>query len=241
MLANADKVKRAAYREGLTAHADAAILSKRLVTLRTDVPVTLDLEALRRRPPDRAAAHALFTELEFVALAKEFAPEAGPSRTDAPRAVVAGGDRGARWREARKAGQVALCFVRDAREPMRAQPARRRPGLAARGRRCTCRSRTRRWRTRARRRRRRSSRCSSPLLEDTEVRKLSARGKHDRILLCRQGLGCEGLAFDALVASYLLNPGRGNYTHRRPRDGVPGRAPARHRRRSSRAAGRRRR
>ena len=28
-------------------------------------------------------------------------------------------------------------------------------------------------------------------MEDTEVRKLSARGKHDRILLCRKGLGCE--------------------------------------------------
>jgi DNA polymerase-1 len=51
-----------------------------------------------------------------------------------------------------------------------------------------------------------------PLMEDTGVRKLSARGKHDRILLCRQGLGCETLAFDALVASYLLNPGKRNYT-----------------------------
>ena len=62
-------------------HRDAAVLSKQLVILRTDVPVALDLDKLRRRPPDRAAANALFTELEFVALAKEYAPEAGPSRT----------------------------------------------------------------------------------------------------------------------------------------------------------------
>ena len=83
VLANADKIKRNAYREGLIKHTrDAAILSKRLVTLRADVPVTLDLEALKRRPPNRAAANALFTELEFVALAKEYAPEAGPSRTE---------------------------------------------------------------------------------------------------------------------------------------------------------------
>src|ERR1041384_4995214 len=55
VLANADKVKRNAYREGLLNHRDNAILSKQLVTLRMDVPVTLDLEKLKRRPPDRAA------------------------------------------------------------------------------------------------------------------------------------------------------------------------------------------
>src|SRR6476619_5560373 len=82
VLANADKIKRNAYREGLLNNKDAAILSKSLVTLRADVPVTLDLEALKRRPPNRSAANALFTELEFVALAKEYAPEAGPSRTE---------------------------------------------------------------------------------------------------------------------------------------------------------------
>ncbi len=121
VIANADKVKRTAYREGLQAHADSAILSKRLVTLRTDVPVTLDLEAVRRRPPDRAAAHALFTELEFIALAKEFAPEAGPSRTT-HRVLSSRDEIAAAVAEARAAGQVALCFVRDAREPMRASP-----------------------------------------------------------------------------------------------------------------------
>jgi DNA polymerase-1 len=210
VIANADNVKRAAYREGLKAHADSAILSKRLVTLRTDLPVTLDLEAVRRRPPDRAAAHALFTELEFIALAKEYAPEAGPSRTT-HRVLASRDEVVAAVEEARRAGQVALCFVRDAREPMRASPLG--VGLA--------------WKageavyvpiahsplenpgappadeTLA---------LLKPLMEDTEVRKLSARGKHDRILLCRKGLGCETLAFDALVASYLLNPGRRNYT-----------------------------
>jgi DNA polymerase-1 len=40
------------------------------------------------------------------------------------------------------------------------------------------------------------------------VRKLSARGKLDRIVLGRHGLGCAGQTFDALVAAYLLNPGR---------------------------------
>src|SRR6185503_334974 len=51
-----------------------------------------------------------------------------------------------------------------------------------------------------------------PLLEDRQVRKLSVRGKHDRIVMCQSGVGCVGLSFDAVVASYLLNPGRRNFS-----------------------------
>ena len=75
VLDNADKVKRAAYREGLKAHRAEALLSKQLATLRRDVPVELDLPALKFAGPDNAAAHALFKELEFQVLAREFAPE----------------------------------------------------------------------------------------------------------------------------------------------------------------------
>jgi len=52
------------------------------VTLRTDAPVSLDLEAFRRQEPDRAAAHALFKELEFQALAREYAPEVTASAAE---------------------------------------------------------------------------------------------------------------------------------------------------------------
>jgi DNA polymerase-1 len=210
VIANADKVKRNAYREGLKAHAADAVLSKRLVTLRADVPVKLDLETVRRGSPDRAAAHALFTELEFVALAKEYAPEAGPSRTT-HRVLMTRPEIEAAVADARRAQQVALCFVRDAREPMRATPLG--VGLA--------------WKAGeavyvpiAHSPLEAPDAPPSadvlemlrPLMEDTDVRKLSARAKHDRILLCRKGLGCEGLAFDALLASYLLNPGKRNFS-----------------------------
>ena len=101
-------------------HREAALLSKRLVTLRRDVPITLDLEALRYPGMDRTRAHALFTELEFAALAKEYAPEPTATRTaveivdteDALRAFVD---------EARQAGQVSLSLLRSAPAPMRAR------------------------------------------------------------------------------------------------------------------------
>src|SRR5512136_931057 len=48
VLEHADEVKRAAYREGLKVHREEALLSKRLVTLRTDAPVEPHLDAPRR-------------------------------------------------------------------------------------------------------------------------------------------------------------------------------------------------
>src|SRR5260370_11221390 len=93
VLENADKAKRATYREGLRNHRDAALLSKHLVTLRRDLPVTLDLPALRRQEPDRGAAHALFKELEFQAIAREFTPEAAAAGGAVHR-VLAGLPRG---------------------------------------------------------------------------------------------------------------------------------------------------
>lgn len=59
------KGKRA--REGMTDHADDARLSKRLVTIRTDVDLDLDWHTLRRTDPDLDEVNALFDEVGFGA------------------------------------------------------------------------------------------------------------------------------------------------------------------------------
>src|SRR5204863_6866238 len=110
VLENADKVKRAAYREGLKAHRESALLSKRLVTLRRDVPITLDLEALVCREPDRLACHTLFTELEFAALAREFLPEIVTSTLDHGLLLEESALQTA-LAEARAAGKVSLALL----------------------------------------------------------------------------------------------------------------------------------
>ncbi|HEY3121390.1 MAG TPA: DNA polymerase, partial [Vicinamibacteria bacterium] len=206
VLDNAERVKKATYREGLVKHRDDALLSKRLVTLRTDVPVTLDLDRLRRGTPDQSAAHALFNELEFVALAREYVPEAAATRTEHTVAQSEGEIRAA-VESAVNSGEVAVSIVRSARDPMRARIV----GMALaweKGRAVYIPLEhlplevpeplsTDRFRELIR-----------PLFENPAVRKLSARAKQDRVLLCRYGVGCAGPGFDAIVAAYLLNPGR---------------------------------
>ncbi|HVE78315.1 MAG TPA: DNA polymerase I [Gemmatimonadaceae bacterium] len=90
ILAAAPAIEKKRPREALLEHPDRARLSKELVTIRGDLPVTLELERLRLREPDAARLKQLLVELEFHTLAKEvaagnFAPGlVPPSPADAP-------------------------------------------------------------------------------------------------------------------------------------------------------------
>jgi len=73
ILAHAAELTKKRPREALLAQGDLAMLSKELVTIREDLPVTLDLDALRVGSPDSDRLRTLFVELEFHGLAKEAA------------------------------------------------------------------------------------------------------------------------------------------------------------------------
>ncbi|NUQ19806.1 MAG: DNA polymerase I [Gemmatimonadaceae bacterium] len=80
ILANVENIAKKRPREALQQYADLAILSKELVTIRRDVPVTLDLDRLRVRDPDWMRLKNLYLELEFQGLAKQAAAAAGAGR-----------------------------------------------------------------------------------------------------------------------------------------------------------------
>jgi DNA polymerase-1 len=70
ILAQASTLTKKRPREALLANVDTARLSKRLVTIRDDVPVKLDLDSVRLREPNIDALRQIFHELEFATLAK---------------------------------------------------------------------------------------------------------------------------------------------------------------------------
>ena len=72
ILAHAAEVSGKRPREALLAQADAARLSKELVTIQRDVPVEFDLTRLTMAEPDRDAVVRLLSELEFYSLARRF-------------------------------------------------------------------------------------------------------------------------------------------------------------------------
>ncbi len=203
-IARAGEIKRKSYRENLLAEADQARFSRELVTLKTDVPLDLEPEALRRSDPDGGAALALFQDLGFRTLLQEFLPE--PAAPDAHYVTILELDELRRLTaELRTAGRFALCTETSSLDPMRG----RLVGLSF------------------------SHRAGSgwylplghhymgmpdqipaadalevlrPLLEDPAVQKVGQNLKHDLLVLERAGVKLQGIAFDTMLASYLLDP-----------------------------------
>ena len=70
ILAHTEEITKKRPREALLEHRDLALLSKELVTIRSDLPITLDLESIRLNVPDYARLRTLYVELEFHTLAK---------------------------------------------------------------------------------------------------------------------------------------------------------------------------
>ena len=73
LLERVDEVSKPKLRENLRAHAEQARLSKRLATVRTDLPVPWSIADLVRQAPDSVALLELFRELELTRLAQQFA------------------------------------------------------------------------------------------------------------------------------------------------------------------------
>jgi DNA polymerase I len=73
-LERAAEVEKKTYRESLLNNREIVLFSKRMATIDCNVPVELDLNAMKSGAPDFAALRALFAELEFTSLLKELLP-----------------------------------------------------------------------------------------------------------------------------------------------------------------------
>jgi len=71
VLSSHEQISAKGVREKVAANAELAKLSKRLVTIDTDVPVELDLDQVKRQPYNIEATKKFFLELEFTRLLSE--------------------------------------------------------------------------------------------------------------------------------------------------------------------------
>ncbi len=69
--ANLDQIKKPALRQKLAEHRDLAFMSKELATLRFDVPLDIPPEDMKIQEPDLFELRRIFRELELVSLYKE--------------------------------------------------------------------------------------------------------------------------------------------------------------------------
>ena len=73
-LERAAEVERKTYRESLQNNRDTILFSKSMATIDTNVPIELNVDAMRAGDPNVDDLRALFTELEFTSLLKELLP-----------------------------------------------------------------------------------------------------------------------------------------------------------------------
>jgi len=220
------KGKRA--REALTEHADQVRLSRKLVTIQRDLPVELDLERWRVHEPDRERLRQLFVDLEFRTLIDRFTdasagPEAPGGGEVEYRAVTDPAEIKALVAEIREAETVSVDTETTSLEPMRANlvgislswregqgvylplahvappadlldldgaadPANLPPLTDP------------------------AMRPLVELLEDPGMPKTGQNLKYDLLVLRRAGVELRGVAFDTMVASYVLDPGRRSHS-----------------------------
>jgi len=82
LLDHLGNIPQKGVQEKLRTHREKAILSKKLVTIDTEVPIDVDLHHLEAKTPDNARLIRLFTELEFKTLVRKLSNSA--VQVDAP-------------------------------------------------------------------------------------------------------------------------------------------------------------
>ncbi|HET7249748.1 MAG TPA: DNA polymerase I [Gemmatimonadales bacterium] len=232
ILARTAEIPGKRAREALQAHAAEALLSRDLVTIRRNVPIALELDRLVVSAPDRDELERLFIELEFRTLIPKLdlpelsgaTPVAAPAATAAPAAPpaavitdVAGLERVVT--ACRQAPLVALDTVTTSPDALRGElvglalavgpgaswylPFTHIPpeGLLAGE----------------------AAPANLPplgseplagiraLLGDRAVPKAGHNVKHDWLVLRRAGVPLAGLAYDSMLAAFVIDPGRRSF------------------------------
>jgi DNA polymerase-1 len=223
ILERAADVSNKRAREALQNHAEDVRLSKELVTIQCDLPVDLELDALKTKEPDHARLRQLFVDLEFTTLVREIAAPVEQMKAAREHSyslvtdVKQVEDLVAR---ARKLGYITLDCETSERDPMRGHivgiaiafepteafylPFGHHSGgmLALDG---------------------PASNNLPPLsapqmrtlvelLQDENIRKIGHNLKHDYLALRRAKIDLANIEFDTMVASYVMDPGRRDHT-----------------------------
>eukprot|EP01022_Parablepharisma_sp_SALTPOND_P025956 TRINITY_DN6131_c0_g1_i1.p1 TRINITY_DN6131_c0_g1~~TRINITY_DN6131_c0_g1_i1.p1 ORF type:complete len:849 (-),score=363.43 TRINITY_DN6131_c0_g1_i1:177-2723(-) len=206
LLAAAPDMKKSKMRDNLMAHADDARMSWNLARLAIDAPVKFIPEAFAIEPPDPEVLTPVLAQLEFSSLMKQFAPEAKKGEGDY-RLVTEPGELKKMIDQAVKKGRVSIDTETTSIDPMLAELV----GFSL-----CCKSgeavyvpvghqlpEGEKQMARAE-----ALKLLKPLCANQAVAKVGQNLKYDHIVLSRAGAPLNNIAFDTMVASYLLNPGK---------------------------------
>ena len=203
---NIKAVKKNSLREKIEAHAEQARLSKRLATIRKDVPLEIDIESFKLREPYTQELVNLFAELEFRNLLKEFT-EKGSYEDKEYKVILSEVELLKLTESLKETREFAFDTETTSLEPMEADLVGLsfciNPGysyyipVAHNYENCP-----------EQIPKKTVLNSLKPVLEDQGIKKIGQNIKYDNIVLKKEGIDLKGISFDTMLASYLINPSR---------------------------------
>ncbi|MDX1762903.1 MAG: DNA polymerase I [bacterium] len=205
VLANASKIK-GKMGERIAENSEKARMSKRLVIIDTALDIGLDLDTFLYTKPKLEDLMALLRELEFTSLLQEFASDNKTESKDY-RTILTAKALQTFLGRIKKQKDVSIDLETTALDPMRAAivgislSVQRGEGVyipvAHRGADAPEQLPLREVLD-----------ALGPLLIDPKIKKIGQNIKYDMLVLANAGVKVEGVYFDTMVASYLINPSR---------------------------------
>ncbi|PIP71890.1 MAG: DNA polymerase I [Nitrospinae bacterium CG22_combo_CG10-13_8_21_14_all_47_10] len=201
-----DEVDKVKLREKLVQDKEMALLSRQLVTINTSVKLEGGIENLKFKSPDNAELKKLFSEFEFSSLLGELGEGSiSPVLESHYETILAEADL-ERWiKKLKKSKIFALDLETTSLHPVRARVV----GISL-----SCEEGEACYIPLAHRYLGVPDQLSldwvfkklKPLFEDPQLKKVGQNIKYDLIVLRNEGVNLRGVAFDTMLASYILNP-----------------------------------
>ena len=213
VIENADKIKSKKIRENLKKYAEQALLSKELVRLKRHAPVEIDLKKFALREPDYEKLAKLYRELEFKSFLEEL-PVDVELKNKRPggifRIVDTSEELDRLSKVLKQSRSIAIDIIADSPFPMIAKPV----GL------CVATGSDEAFYIPHKilegsdfpgRPKNSSFEPLRSFLENGDIAKNGHNLKYVLLVLKQAGTNLAGIDFDAMIASYLLDPGKASH------------------------------
>ena len=228
LIAHAEELKPPRASKSLQENAEKVRLSKRLVTIMTDLDVQLDLESLKVQEPNNAALRDVFAELGFRRLTEQFSAAASsdtasseeePGKNDVSYQILdLQSDLTDLVEDVRASGRVAIASEFTTKDPLVGDLVSlafsTKSGVASyfpfghqQAFELTLEGENQEAVENLSGLDSREMSEIKEILEDPEIEKVGHDLKRTALLLARAGVKLRGFSFDVMIASYLFDPG----------------------------------
>lgn len=208
---NLDKIKSGPRKEMLSQQEDNARMSKELATVDSDVSIEISADLVRAKDPDPEKLLGIFKELEFKNFAREIASRNSDVHKEANYKTIdtLGGFKDF-IRELKRKAEFVLDIETTSERPMEAElvgisfcwkegeayyvaltPKGEEHSVKAKGVDME-----------------EALKELKPILEDPGIKKIGQNIKYDKLVLSNYGIEVNGISYDTMIASYLLNPSK---------------------------------